>query len=520
MFVVGDILRNNSQQYPSKIGLVYEEKRFTWHETEARVNRLSQGLLKLGLKKGDGVGLLSRNCHQWIETALSLAKLGLRMVPLNMMLREKELTYIINDSEARLLIVDAQKTEMIKGMVGNLPGVKWVIGLHEDHGFNLDFEMMIQENLSEDPKIPVFPEDLFMTIYTSGTTGHPKGAMLTHANLVAAAICEGYEYRMIPNDVTLTCLPLFFIGGWGSTCLPFLLRGCTQHIVNFDAETVLRLIQDEKITCLIMVPTIINIVTNHPNVRKYDYSSLRSIPFAGSALPVEHWRRAMDVFGNVFLSAYGFTEGCGTVCVLQPEDVNPRGNEKEVRRLASCGRAMVQTVMKLLDEKGREIPEGSEEVGEICVKGPTLLKGYWKLPEATAESLRDGWFYTGDMARRDEDGFFYIVDRKKDMIITGGINVYPREIEEVIYSHTAVMDCLVIGVPDEKWGETIKAVITIKPGMKVTSEEIINLCKENLASYKKPTSVDIVEEMPRTASGKLLKRELRDQYWQGRERKI
>ena len=520
MFVVGDIIRNNASQYPEKIGLVHGDHRFKWRETNSRVNRLAQGLMRMGLKKGDGVGLLSRNCHQWVETALALAKTGLRMVPLNMMLKEKEIRYIIDDSEAKALVVDAQKTDMVKGMLGTLPWVQSVVGLHEGHGFDLDFESLLRENPDEDSFWPVSSEDLFMTIYTSGTTGHPKGAMLTHANLAAAAVCEGYEYRLIPSHVTMTCVPLFFIGGWGSTCLPFLLRGCTQHILTFEPETVLRQIQDERVNCVIMVPTIINILSNHPKVGQYDFSSLKAIPFAGSALPVEHWRKAEKVFGNVMLSAYGFTEGCGTVCVLQPEDVNTGGSPKEVERLASCGKAMVQTTLKLVDKDGKTLPPGSTEVGEICVKGPTILKGYWKQPEATAEALKDGWFYTGDLARQDEDGYFYIVDRKKDMIITGGINVYPREIEEVIYTHPAVMDCSVIGVPDEKWGESVKAVITLKPGKDVAAQEIIDLCLANLASYKKPTSVDIVKDMPRTASGKILKRELREKYWVGRTTKV
>jgi len=520
MFVVGDIIRNNARQYPDKIGLICGENRFTWRETDARVNSLAQGLVKLGLKKGDGVGILVRNCHQWIETGLAIAKAGLRMVPLNMMLRENELTYIINDSEARILLVDARMTEMVRGIVGDLPKIEKVIGIHEGHDFDLDFETLVKEHPPEDGNWQVSPDDLFVTIYTSGTTGHPKGAMLTHANLASASVCEGYEYRLVPSDITMTCVPLFFIGGWGSTCLPYLLRGCTQHVLAFDPEEVLRQIQDEKVSCVIMVPTIINMLCNHSSVGNYDYSSLRAIPFAGSALPVEHWRKATEVFGNVFLSCYGFTEGCGTVSVLQPEDVEPHGNEKDVSRLSSCGKAMVQTAMRLVDENGDEIPPGSDAVGEICVKGATIFKGYWKLPDATCEALKDGWFYTGDLARKDKDGFFYIVDRKKDMIISGGINVYPREIEEVIYTHPAVMDCSVIGIPDEKWGESIKAVITLKPGMQITPDEITNLCLEKLATYKKPTSVDIVEDMPRTASGKILKRELRDQYWQRRERKI
>ena len=464
------------------------------------------------MKKGDGIGLLSSNCHQWIETGLAIGKAGFRLIPLNMMLKEKELTYIINDSEAKVLIVDGAKSEMIKGMLSDLPNIQSVIGIHDGHGFDLDFETMLNENSPEDGFWPVTPDDIFMTIYTSGTTGNPKGAILTHLNLTSAAACEGYEYRVIPDYVVMTCVPLFFIGGWGSTCLPFLLRGCTHILLNFGPEKVLRLIDREKVNTVIMVPTIINILCNHPKVGDYDYSSLKSIPFAGSALPVEHWRKAVEVFGDVLLSCYGFTEGCGTVCVLQPEEVNPYGDEKEVNRLSSCGRAMAQTAMKLVDHNGREIALGSDEVGEICVKGATIFKGYWKLEKETAEAFENDWFHSGDLARRDDEGFYYIVDRKKDLIISGGINVYPREVEEVIYTHPSVMDCAVIGVQDEKWGETIKAVITLKEGMQVTETEIVDLCKENLASYKKPTSVDIVSDMPRTASGKILKRELKKQY--------
>ena len=217
MFVVGDIIRNNAMQHPDKIGLVHEGNRFTWKETEARVNSFAQGLIKLGLKKGDGVGILLRNCHQWVESALAMAKLGLRMVPLNMMLREHELTYIIDNSETRLLLADANMADMVRGMLSNLPGVDRVIGYHDGHGFDLDYEKIVSENPQNDPFWPVSPEDISMVIYTSGTTGHPKGAMLTHANLAAASVCEGYDYRVIPSHIAMNYLSLFFIGGWGST---------------------------------------------------------------------------------------------------------------------------------------------------------------------------------------------------------------------------------------------------------------------------------------------------------------
>ncbi len=511
MRVVGDIIRNNSTQFPEKIGIVHDGRRFTWKQTESRVNRFAQGLIKLGVQKGNGVGLLLKNCHQWVESALALSKLGLRMVPLNMRLNAGELTYIINDSQICILITDADKSDLVKGMLPDLPRVEAVIGCFGNHGFENDFETMVSANPAEDPLWDVSPDDTSIVIYTSGTTGTPKGAMLTHSNLMANAVCQGYEYRVTPSSVTMTFIPLFFIGGWGATCLPYLLRGCSQLILTFEPDKVLRLLQDEKVNYTLMVPTMINILIHHPDAGKYDYSSLKSIPFAGSPLPVEHWQKAIKVFGNIFVSMYGFTEGCGTVSILQPEDVGPVEEATTCRRMASCGRAVVLTTIKLMGGDGCEIPYGSDEIGEIWVKGPSIFKGYWKLAEATNEALKNGWFHTGDLARRDKDGFFYIVDRIKDVIITGGINVYPREIEEVIHMHPSVLECAVVGIPDDRWGETIRAVITVMPGADVTQNEIIELCLENLASFKKPTSVIIAEELPKTASGKVLKRKLREE---------
>jgi acyl-CoA synthetase (AMP-forming)/AMP-acid ligase II len=514
MLVIGDIIRNNAAQYPAKVGLIHESQRFTWKETEERVNRCAQALKRLGVKKGDGVGIIAKNSHCWIEAALAMAKLGVRMVPLNIRLEAGELRYIINDAEVGFLLVGAEKAETIAGLLSELSLVRGVMGIDGAHGFEHDYENWLARCPPEDPGTVVKPDDIAMVVYTSGTTGRPKGAMLTHRQLTAAALCEGYEYRLIPSHITMTFIPLFFIGGWAATCLPYLVRGCTQHVLSFDAGRVLRLFEQERINCTLMVPTMINMLLNHPEVERYDYSSLRCIPFAGSAMPVEHWKRAARVFGDVFVSMYGFTEGCATVAILQPEDVHPSidGGPSD-RRMASCGRAMVQTSIRLIDEDGGQIPIGSDRIGEICVKGPTIFKGYWKNSSATRAVLEGGWFKTGDLARRDDDGFLYIVDRKKDVIISGGINIYPREIEEVIYTHPAVLECSVIGVPDDKWGETVKAVIRLKPGLQVGPTEIIDLCRQQLASYKKPTSVDIVDDLPRTASGKIIRRKLREWYW-------
>jgi len=261
-------------------------------------------------------------------------------------------------------------------------------------------------------------------------------------------------------------------------------------------------------------------ITNHPDVAKYDYSSLKVIPFAGSPLPVQFWIKAAKTFGNIFQSIYGLTEVCATITVLQPEEVHPEGDEKQQQRLASIGKPMIGSSARVVDEDMNDVKPGSDQVGEIVLRGNTVMKGYWKDPETTKETFRGGWLHTGDLARVDEDGNIYITDRQKDMIISGGKNVYPREIEEVLYKHPAVLDACVIGIPDDKWGETVKAVVVLREGHSTTSEEIIEFCKQNLASYKKPTSVDMVQALPRTSSGKILKRALREQYWKGRDSKL
>lgn len=518
--VVGDIVRNNARNYPNKTGIVSGGKKFTWSETDKRTNSLANALLKLGMKKQEGVGLLAPNCSQWLETAFGVAKAGLRLVPLNMAFVGRELAYIINNAKIKTLFVDASKATLINDIRFELKDVEHIIGIGENHGFFLDHEEMIKSNPSKDPEVPVSPDDIFLLPYTSGTTGQSKGAMLTHANNVAEGLCAGWEFRLQPHYVALTALPLYFIGGWGGSALPALIRGCTHIFINFDPELLLQTIQNEKVNYTLLVPTMINLISNHPNAEKYDYSSLKVIPFAGSPLPVQLWRKAAKIFGNVFQSIYGLTEVCATITVLQPEEVHVDGDEKQQKRLASIGKAMTGSSARVVDENMNDINPGSDNVGEIVLRGNTVMKGYWKDPEITKEAFRGGWFHTGDLARVDDEGNIYITDRQKDMIISGGKNVYPREIEEVLYTHPSILDACVIGIPDDKWGETVKAVVVLKEGKTASQEEIIEFCKQNLASYKKPTSVDFVTALPRTSTGKILKRALREQYWKDRDSKL
>ncbi|MBI5373829.1 MAG: long-chain-fatty-acid--CoA ligase [Candidatus Schekmanbacteria bacterium] len=520
--VVGDILRNNARNYPNKTSFIYENFRFTWSQTDERVNRLANGLLSMGLKVQEPVGLLSRNCHQWFEAAFAVAKAGLKLVPLNMAFVAGEIEQIANDCGMKFIIAEDTKFELVEAVREKCPSLKGVIGLSHDkkHSFEFDFEKIIESNRSTDPEIPVSKDDTFLHIYTSGTTGVPKGALLTHHNNVNQGLCAGYEFRLLPDYVAMTTLPLYFIGGWGGTALPALVRGCSHVIINFDPEKFLSTVQKEKVSYTILVPTIINVLLNHPTVENYDLSSVRVIPFAGSPLPVQLWKKAIVKFGDVFQSIYGLTEVCATITVLHREDVALDGDEKKTARLASIGKAMVGSSARVVNQDMDDVKPGSDEVGEVVLRGNTVMKGYWNSPEVTAEAFRGGWLHTGDLARVDEEGFIFITDRQKDLIISGGKNIYPREIEEVLYRHPAIMDVCVVGVPDEKWGETVKAVVVLKNGMSATEEQIIDFCKQHLASYKKPTSVDIVKELPRTSSGKILKRKVREKYWEGRDSKL
>lgn len=520
--VVGDILRNNAKNYPSKIGFIYGDNRFTWAQTDERVNKLANSLISMGLKPQDAVGLLSRNCHQWFETAFAVAKAGLKLVPINMAFVSAEIEQIANDAGIKLLIAEDTKADLAKELKSKCKTIKNLIGIEHNgpHSLENDYEKLIEKGKNEDPEVKVSKDDVFLHIYTSGTTGIPKGAMLTHHNNVNEGLCAGYEFRLLTQDIALSALPLFFIGGWGGTALPALVRGCTHVIIDFNPDLFLQTVQKEKISYTILVPTIINILLNHPDLEKYDLSSIRVIPFAGSPLPVELWKKAAKKFGNVFQSIYGLTEVCATITVLPTEEVALDGDAKMVERLGSIGKAMIGSSARVVDEDMNDIEPGSGEVGEIVVRGNTVMKGYWNAPEITAEGFRGGWLHTGDLARLDEDGFIYITDRQKDLIISGGKNVYPREIEEVLYRHEAVLDACVIGVPDEKWGETVKAVIVLKKGEEATGEEIIEFCKKNIASYKKPTSVDFIEALPRTASGKILKRKVRETYWKDKSSKL
>lgn len=515
--LLGEVLLGTAEAYPDDIGLVFEGQRFTWRETNERVNRLSNGLLLLGLRPGERVGILSRNCHQYMETYFALAKAGLVGVAINTRLKAPEIIHLLTDSGASALVVGAALEGLARQALASAPDVRTTIGIGGGHSFDQDYEALLRGSSPEEPAAEVTEDNLFVLAYTSGTTGRPKGAMLTQRNSVAAALHGALSMRLQKHHRYLLH-PAFFFASGGASRFHVVLRGCTTVITNFEPAEVLRLVEAERITHFTCSPSAMLMLLEHSDLAHRDVSSIEMISLTSAAVPVPLFRRALDTLHCKFKMGYGMTEMGPAGTSIEPEEILPYGTEQDLKRLASVGRPGSGIRMRIVGEDGRPLPWG--QTGEIALRGDTLMKGYWNDPVGTAEALRDGWFHTGDIGQVDHDGFLYIVDRQKDMIVSGGINVYPREVEEVLYGHPAVLEVAVFGVPHERWGETVKAVVSLRPGQSATADELIAYCKERLASYKKPTSVDFMDDLPKTGSGKVWKVPLRESYWAGHESKV
>jgi long-chain acyl-CoA synthetase len=516
--VVGDIIRRNARKFSDKVAFIFGEQRLTWHEANGRVNCFCQALLGLGLAKGERVVLLSKNSHQFVEIWFALAKIGLIGITPNYRLGGKELAYIINDCKASTIIVSDEHVETIRSIFHEIPEVKHLIGIGDSHGLPLDYERMVGDGKDREPEVSVDEDDIRLLMYTSGTTGAPKGAVWTHKSSITPYWDLIIAAHLEVDDVNLNVLPLCLAGG-NMTCMTFCLRGASTVILNeFDPIRIFETIEKEKASATTLVPTMIINLINHPEINKYDLSSLKRIMYGSAPISLEVLKQAMAAFRCDFIQCYGATETNAFTGYLLAKDHVVGGSEKQVQRLASCGKEGMWAEQRVVDDNGNDVK--GDEVGEIIIKGDGVIKEYWKAPEKTKDTIKNGWWHSGDMAKVDEDGYIYIVDRKIDMIISGAINIYPREIEDVLYQHPAIKEAVVIGVPDPQWGETIKAVVQLKEGLRATEEEIINFCKKYLASYKKPKSVDFVEQLPLGTGGKILKRVVRERYWKGRDRHV
>lgn len=500
--ILGEVLARWARETPDREALIFNDKRYTYSQFNERVNRLANGLMRLGIKKGDKVAVLFMNCMEIVECYFALAKIGGVVVPNNFRLTGRELTYQIDQSDSKALIFGEMFREVVDSIRPQLPKVKFYICASE-RGVEgtIDYEKLVQEGSPEEPLVPVQEDDPAFIMYTAGTTGRPKGAVLTHKNQLAPAVNLGILGGPNQPGKQLLVFPIFHQAATGIMIIGVFL-GRTAVILDLPTpENIIAAIQEEKIQVAGLVPALWNWIVNHPNLKDYDLSSLEQGATGAAPMPLELKRRIFKALPNMRLSeAFGMTEVSGGATIAMHEDM--------LAKHGTVGKPMPNVEVRVVDDDDNDVPIG--EVGEIVYRGSTVMKEYYKNPEATAEAFRGGWFHSGDLVRQDEDGYIYVVDRKKDMIISGGENIYPAEIEEVLYTHPKILEAAVIGVPDPDWGESVKAVVVPKQGETLTEEEVIDYCKKNLASYKKPKSVDLVDALPRNPQGKVLKFVLRE----------
>jgi len=517
------LINRGMSEYPTNTAIIYKNVRRTFSDLNMRVNRLGNGLLRLEIKKGDRVGMLLRNCCEFIEVDFALSKTGIVRVPLNVRLTSTDHEYMLNDSGANTLIFGEEFTKTVEAIKPVLKTVKVFIQISERSSKKrnldtIDYEDLIKSSSPAEPSGEIKEEDLHTIFYTSGTTGKPKGVMLTQKSWANVVINLILDYGPISEqDVLLNLQPLSH--GAGFFVLPFLVKGATNVLIpEFKPAIVFDTIEREKVTVLKLVPTMLYQLLESPDKTRFDLSSLHSIIYGGSPIAVPRLVEAIQFFGKKLVQLYGQAEAPMCITTLSKNDHVIHGPEEVVKRLSSAGRPCTNVEVRILKENG-EIAEPGE-VGEVVFRGYHMMKGYWNLPEETAEVLKDGWIHTGDLGYTDSRGYIYLVDRRRDMIISGGYNIYPKEIEDAIVTHPKVKEVAVIGVPDEKWGEAAKALVVPKGGVQVTEQEIIDYCRERVASFKKPKTVDVVRELPRNPYGKVTKAALRDPYWKGHDRRV
>ena len=519
--LVSDIVRRNASAFASADAVVVPGERTTsWEDLEARTNRLGRAFLDLGLRKGDRVATFAPNCGEYIDFFFACAKTGVIGATTNVRLAPYELTSYLQYVEPTAVLVHGSLKDGA-GWIDDLPSVKHVIGIGSGHGYDLDLEALIEAQSPEDPGCAIDETDTYQLCATSGTTGVPKGAIMTHRTAIAAMVNWMSEMPYISRGTTFQNIPLFFNPGGPAGVHPVLMTGGRTVIPPaFDPGTFLRAVPEYGVTHGILVPTMVGMVLAHPGVEQHDLSSLMAITIGGSPLPREVLARACQVFGRVFFPLYGMAESysCGTI--LRREDQYTEGTPEQLRHLFSAGKPMVLNDIRVVDEDGADVPADNVAAGEVWLKGDTVSPGYFRMEEETAGAFSGPWFKTGDVATVDDEGFITIVDRIKDIIITGGINVFSRDVEEALYAHPAVAQVAVIGIPHEKWGEAIHAVVTLQAGEGAapTPDELVAFAAERLADYKKPRSLEIVDSLPLGGTGKILKRELRASYWQDQER--
>jgi acyl-CoA synthetase (AMP-forming)/AMP-acid ligase II len=502
---------------PDRAAISFEGKKYTFAELSERVNRLANALLGLGIEKGNVVAILEVNCNQYMEVYYAGAKIGAIFVPLNFRAKKDELVHMLNNSEANVLFVGERYVDQVNSMRPELPLIKHYISIESKQDGMFYYEELLASASAEEVFSDIADDDTTILMYTAGTTGLPKGVPLPHNSFSVYMLQNVNPADPDTDETNLLTVPLYHVAGI-QAMLAATYGGRTLAMMRqFDVDEWLETVQREKANRAMLVPTMLKRVIDHPDFDKYDLSSLKVITYGAAPMPFEVIKKAIEVLPGVnFINAFGQTETASTITTLGPQDHIIEGTEEEkekkLRRLtSSIGRPMSDIEMKIIDEAGNELPLG--ELGEIVARGPRLMSGYWKDAEKTAKTMtKDGWLHTGDMGYRDEEGYFYLAGRGDDLIIRGGENISPVEVENALYAHPAVEEAAVIGIPDPEWGEDPRAIVVLKKGMAATAEELMEFCRQRLSSFKRPRSVVFVDELPRTSTGKVLKRVLREQY--------
>ncbi|MEM1434699.1 MAG: fatty acid--CoA ligase [Pseudomonadota bacterium] len=516
---LSDLARYQAQVRGAKPAFEFEDRVTTYAAFDAHINQVANGLIAEGVGPQTRVAFLDKNSDLFYEVVFGCARANAVSVGINWRLAPPEVAYIINDAAAEVLFVGPDFLGLVEQIRGSLSNIKRIVAMAPGHSEWPAFEAWRDAQPAIDPQVPAGRDDICIQMYTSGTTGHPKGVQLANRAF--------FDLRRIPKhddmawnewteaDVSLVAMPSFHIGGAGWGIQGFLAGARAIVVSEFEPGAVLSLIENEGVSKMFMVPAALRLCLQHPRARSTSYDSIRYILYGASPIPLDLLREAIEVFQCGFVQLYGMTETTGTATYLPPDDHDPAGGNEKMK---SAGKPMPGVRIKIVDEQGNPLPP--RVVGEICLASAANMSGYWNLPEATAKTLIDDFVHTGDAGYLDEDGYVYVHDRVKDMIVSGGENVYPAEVESAIFGHEAVADVAVIGVPDEKWGEAVKAVIVLAPGASVTEDAIIGFARERIAGFKCPKSVDFIAELPRNPSGKILKRELREPYWKGYERQV
>lgn len=510
--LIGDILARNAFKHPDAEAFVLGESRLSYKTLESRVNQLANALSERGVVKGDKIGVLMRNRQELLELFFAAAKIGAVSVPINIRLSPNEIAYILDNSDTKVLFLEDVFVAAIEKIRDRLYGIEsmFLVG-KADRSPYTPYDRLVAEGVPKRPQVYVDDEDDAFIIYTAGTTGRPKGALLTHKNMIcnsievihAMSLSQPRRRDLVPpgNPKSLVVAPLFHVAGI-MNIIRTMLQLTTIVLKDFDPIVILETIASEEITHLFLVPTMWHILLDHPDFPKYDKSSLRSAGYGADVMPNSLKEKILDAFPNASLfEAFGQTEMSATAIFMQHQDA--------LRKEGSVGLPLRMVSLRVVDDEMNDVAAG--EVGEIVYRGPSLFRGYYNHPEETKKAFDGGWFHSGDLVKQDDEGFVYIVDRKKDMILSGGENIYSAEVEEVLQQFPKAKEAAIIGVPDPKWGQAVKAFVVLKENEDATQDEIVEFCREHLARYKCPKQIAFIDALPRSATGKVLKRMLREE---------